>query len=356
MPVKLDSHINDLEKAKFLLDPDGNIAVRTVVVSTLPTPPTLLSVTPANEKNTLSWSAVAGATDYVIYRDTESGVTLEDTEIITGSISTTYEDTGLTNGIEYFYRVLAVGAWGNTALGNEVSATPLAYDNQLSTLFDGIDEFVTFGDNHNFENNVAYSLSLWVKPTNLAGSRKTLWAKSSNDANVFGWGWYLETSGELFLQMRASGQTRQHSTSDAGPLVAGTWYNLGLAFDGSQNINGVTLYVNGSPLAVPSSGVVTNTLITTDASQIARRNTTFPLNANIDEVTFWDKKLSAAEWTELYNLGSPDDPTNHSASANLIHWYKCGDDDTFPTWTDNQGSVDGTMTNMESGDIEADVP
>ena len=33
-----------------------------------------------------------------------------------------------------------------------------------------------------------------------------------------------------------------------------------------------------------------------------------------------------------------------------------GDGDTYPTIEDNEGSIDLTMTNMASGDIETDVP
>ncbi len=77
---------------------------------------------------------------------------------------------------------------------------------------------------------------------------------------------------------------------------------------------------------------------------------------HIDEVTFWNIELSQAEVTELYNAGSPDDPNNHSQSAACIHWYKFGDLDSFNTASDSIGTVDGTMTNMEAGDIVAVVP
>ena len=45
-----------------------------------------------------------------------------------------------------------------------------------------------------------------------------------------------------------------------------------------------------------------------------------------------------------------------SASANLLSYYRMGDGDTFPTISDNKGSVDATMINMTAGDFEADVP
>lgn len=348
---------NDRDKDSFVEDPNGDVARRVVVTATIPNSPTMTSVTPGNQENSIVWESVAGATDYVLVFQTTSGVTLETgTQIDTGSTSTTYLHTGLTNGTTYYYKVYAVGPWGNTALSaNELSGTPEAYTNTLSTLFDGIDEYVTFGNNQNYEINIPFTVSMWVKITSMP-SQQTLWAKATADAQVDGWGWYLTSSGQLLIQARTTTVNTSFTTSDAGPLTTGTWYHLVMTYAGASNLNGITFYVNGSALTSPGSQSLGGTILSTAPSQIARRNSSFPLAANVDEVTFWGVKLDSTEVTELYNSGTPDDPNNHSQIANLDHWYKCGDDDTFPTWSDNEGAVDGTMTNMESGDIEADVP
>lgn len=354
--MALSPNINNKEQDKFVEDPNGDTAVRVVITQQVPNPPVIISITSVNEKNTITWSSISGATNYVIYWDTSSGVDSGDNQIDTASTSTTYEHTGLTNGVTYYYRVVATGAWGNTALGGEDSGTPISYTNNYSVLFDGVDEYVTFGNNHNYENNDAWSFSCWLKPTNpLAGSNKCIWAKATNDVSVNGWGFYTQTTGKLLIQVRASGQNHNW-TSNSSPFAAGTWVHLVVTYAGGQNISGLNAYFDSVKDTNAQSGVVTNTLLHTDPSQLARRNTNFPNNTNIDEVTFWGVELSQSEVTELYNLGSPDDPTNHSQAANLEHWYKMGDSDTFPTISDNQGSVDGTMINMESGDFEADVP
>jgi len=71
----------------------------------------------------------------------------------------------------------------------------------------------------------------------------------------------------------------------------------------------------------------------------------------------WNKELSLAEVTEIYNGGAPTNLLAHSAAANLVGWLRMGDGDTFPTLTDNStGGNDGTMTNMEAGDIVNDAP
>ena len=64
--------------------------------------------------------------------------------------------------------------------------------------------------------------------------------------------------------------------------------------------------------------------------------------------------------TALYNSRSPIDlqvdSDDYGSSGNLTHYYRMGDGDTYPTITDNEGSLDGTMTNMTSGDIQTEVP
>ena len=86
-----------------------------------------------------------------------------------------------------------------------------------------------------------------------------------------------------------------------------------------------------------------------------------PIEAQIDEVGWWDNvALDADAITALYNSGEPidlsTDSGNYDNSSALVHWWRMGDGDTYPTIEDNEGSLDLTMTNMVSGDIEEDVP
>ena len=78
-----------------------------------------------------------------------------------------------------------------------------------------------------------------------------------------------------------------------------------IQYGGSQNINGVRVYVDGAAGSVPGSGVITNTLLTTKNAQFGRRNTSFYFSENMDELAWWDKSLSQAKVTELYNGGLP---------------------------------------------------
>ncbi|MGO8673986.1 MAG: choice-of-anchor tandem repeat GloVer-containing protein, partial [Capsulimonadaceae bacterium] len=93
------------------------------VGSHVPAAPTGLTATAGNTQVLLSWTGSSGATSYNIYRGTASGAE-SSTAAATGITTGNYTDTGLTNGITYFYKVAAVNGVGTSALSSEASATP----------------------------------------------------------------------------------------------------------------------------------------------------------------------------------------------------------------------------------------
>ena len=86
---------------------------------TVPTPE-LLSATPGNSEVTLEWSAVTGATGYNVYYDQAGKAQL----VTDAGDTTTFTDTGLTNGVEYFYKVTSYDATCESGFSNILSAIP----------------------------------------------------------------------------------------------------------------------------------------------------------------------------------------------------------------------------------------
>ena len=84
------------------------------IVFAAPAAPTLSGVA-GNAQNTLSWSAVSGATSYTLKNGS--------TTIYSGT-ALTKTDTGLTNGTVYNYTVTATDLTGTSASSNTVSLTP----------------------------------------------------------------------------------------------------------------------------------------------------------------------------------------------------------------------------------------
>jgi fibronectin type 3 domain-containing protein len=98
----------------------------TPATASVPSAPTHLTVTPGSTSTTLNWTASTSGspTSYTIYRGTAS-----DGEAVTpvGTVSgttTTFTDTGLTNGKTYFYNVAANNSVGVSPDTNEVSVNP----------------------------------------------------------------------------------------------------------------------------------------------------------------------------------------------------------------------------------------
>ena len=69
----------------------------------------------------LSWTASSGAASYNVKRSTTSGGPYT---TIASPTTTSYTDTGLTNGTTYYYVVSAVNAAGESANSTQASATP----------------------------------------------------------------------------------------------------------------------------------------------------------------------------------------------------------------------------------------
>jgi hypothetical protein len=82
--------------------------------------PTLITATPGNAQVTLDWSTAAGAAGYNVYYDQAGKAQF----IADAGDTTTFIDTGLTNGMEYCYKVTAYDATCETSYSNVLCAIP----------------------------------------------------------------------------------------------------------------------------------------------------------------------------------------------------------------------------------------
>ncbi len=95
---------------------------------TFPGAPRNLTAAGSNQQVVLSWLAPASdgfspITNYTVYRGVASG---GETFLVRLGDVRTYTDTGLTNGVTYYFRIAAVNAAGEGPNSTEASATPIA--------------------------------------------------------------------------------------------------------------------------------------------------------------------------------------------------------------------------------------
>lgn len=162
------------------------------------------------------------------------------------------------------------------------------------------------------------------------------------------------------IQRRVQGIPTTPAIDGTTNLATNTWYMITITTNGSGNI----MYVNTTSQGARSNAINGdwwgNCGMTGAQIGVIFGSQTFtfglPLTGKMDEVTLWNKELSSTEVGELYNSGSAFNPTSHSASANLTSYWRLGDGDTHPTLTDSVGGYNMSMQNMESGDIQTDVP
>ena len=97
--------------------------LRIIYIAANLSPPTGIVAVPGNSQVMLHWSAAAGATNYFLKRATSPGGPY----IFTNTLSDiNYTDTGLTNGVTYYYVVSAAITNGLTGNSFEVRATPFS--------------------------------------------------------------------------------------------------------------------------------------------------------------------------------------------------------------------------------------
>ena len=255
------------------------------------------------------------------------------------------------------------GSRGAASEGSAATAPP-GYLNSFSTVFDGVDETATIGDVAalKFIQTDPFSLSIWFKTTSTANNMTMLGKKLHSGMARPGYQLQLSKIDEIMVEITNTRNTNEiliEYDHVANLFRDGEWHHALFTYDGSTNASGVVLYIDN---VVQAPTVVNDNLSAsidgTGSAAIASQNGVNQMfDGNLEEPSIWDKALSVAEVSEVFNTGTPDDLGQHSATANLVGWWRCGDRDPFPTMIDNStNSNDATMQDMELADFVLDVP
>ena len=215
------------------------------------------------------------------------------------------------------------------------------FANTKSILFDGVDDNLYIGTALNL--GINSTISLWVKLD--TGFFGVLLGENTypNDYLLYcaeGSAFYIRIAGVVgnYVLM-------WHQPS--GGIVSGVWNNIVVQRTGDS----IEAFLNGVSGGTKTGfGTVTDTMFDTVG---AKPTGALAIGGVIDEIAVWNN--STVNPVDIYNLGTPTDLSLLATPP--ISWWRNGDGDTYPTITDNgSGGNNGTMTNMDAGDIVTDVP
>jgi hypothetical protein len=236
---------------------------------------------------------------------------------------------------------------------------PVNFDsiNEFSLFFDGANDYVSVPHHSSidFDRLNPFSISFWVKT--VTPSNSTIAEKRTGSV---GWSLTIDSSGRVQIEMISGGTGNRIRVREDNLLVFdGSWHHVAVTYDGSSLANGTLIYIDSQIIL---NNILNDTLTTSFANTT---QLTFGANSSggtprfsgfLDEIAFYNSNLTLAQVQAIYNAGIPNDLTSLSTSGNLISWWRMGDGDTFPTIQDNEGSNDGTMTNMLAGSIVREIP
>ena len=251
-----------------------------------------------------------------------------------------------------------------TKLGIYASAGVAAFQNVYSIDYGGTDEYLNFGHDGVFNfgdgsSDDPFSWSVWVNMTDATSFVIIVNGKFATDGQ---YEFTTDTADKLHVALIDESTNKYIGRKYNTALTSdqGSWIHLAFTYSGNSLSSGVKIYRNATQVDdanFQSLPYVAMENLASDTKAGAGTYSNVYANGKMDELSLWNKELSSSEITDIYNSGTPTDLSAHSGAANLIGWWRMGDGSTFPTIVDSStNSNSGTMTNMEAGDINTDVP
>jgi len=168
--------------------------------------------------------------------------------------------------------------------------------------FDGTDDNVTAPDDtvYDFAYNEAFTVSVWFQTSN-TGQQDPIGKRDHNNNQE---GWELETADDIrFLIGDGSNIIRRIVSDDP---VDGTWHHVAVSYDGSVDVSGITINLDGGSTTTSST---TNGSLGSGVQNAAklhigsRNNNTNYYSGLMDDVRIYSRELSSTEINHLYQHG-----------------------------------------------------
>jgi len=221
-----------------------------------------------------------------------------------------------------------------------------------SFLFDGIDDYMETNSNYNMlDNSLYFTISLWVKLNDMSTAQRLIFLVGGRRIFV-----YVTASGQVDCTIRSS---TYYIRSNTNAITLGNWHNIVWTYDGTQTrYNRYELYIDGLSNVSSNNGYTATILPFTAPLNVGLVSNRY-LNANINELAFWNVTLSSTQAQEIYNNGKANDLNNLPTASQPNNWWR-SENSTFngTNWSipDTNGSFPITTTNMNINSVVNDVP
>lgn len=241
------------------------------------------------------------------------------------------------------------------------AAFDLENDNQGSVIFNGTDEYINIPDSNDFSfgNGTVdspFSICCWAKPENLTNFE--IFSKDNTSQSEYRFSTTADGRIQIFLYSNSSLTNTLRLIASDSNLTIGKWHLVTMTYDGSQNVNGLNLYINARLITSTSANLgtyvaMTNTTANASIGTLPRLG--FYADGQLSQCSLIHKELSLCEIQEMYNDGSPTDLSQVSFASDIISWWRLDQTDDLTTSggvVDQIGSNNGTAQNMTSGNLD----
>jgi fibronectin type 3 domain-containing protein len=248
-----------------------------------PAAPTSLTAAPGNNQVTLAWNTASGATSYNVERSTVSGGPY--TMVSWYNTAANFTDTGLTNGVPYYYVVVSANSPVVGGISSEISATPFGAPSAPPTGLTAA------------PGNAQVALS-WTAVTG-ASSYCVQRALTTNGAYA------------------AIGTTTSAGYTDTGLTNGATYYYVVSSLNGSGTSANYSSEVSATP-STPISATEAAAPLMVLSESGANTNLALTVLSSVLGHTYqvqYSRNLSAGWWT---NLGSPQPGAGANLTFNFV--------------------------------------
>lgn len=165
-------------------------------------------------------------------------------------------------------------------------------------ILDGTNDYVRLPNIPYTSTSLPFSFSCWFNLT----KNGTLY-DNIEGGTLKGWNIWM-SNGNIFVRLASADYPTEIRTRTTNALSFNTMYHLTVSYSGNTNASGINIYINGALVSKTTQfNSCTVAALSPNSNYIGTGyfGTTGGL---IDEVGIWDRALTAADATELYNGGA----------------------------------------------------